>query len=152
GGNQFGGGQPPIQAQPAVAMPKIRMHYISVDDRQNAVLVTGPANKTAQAREIMERIDAPQGDEQPRINLPPFLKVYAVPAGNAEALVTVLKDRYKDNPSIRITSGGTSSILVWASPGDHMEIGKLILGGGEKNADTELFKLDVLDATTAANT
>ncbi|HEV2948450.1 MAG TPA: secretin N-terminal domain-containing protein [Gemmataceae bacterium] len=151
GGNQ-GGGQPPMQAQPAAAAPKIRMHYISVDDRQNTILVTGPANKTAQARQIMERIDTPQGDELPRPAGAPFLKVYAVPAGNASSLVTMLKERFKDNTSIRITEGGSSSILVWASPGDHLEIGKLILGGGEKNTDTELFKLNVLDASKAADT
>src|SRR5262249_41289142 len=38
------GGQP----APAPAMPQIRMFYISVDDRLNTVLVTGPADKTAQ--------------------------------------------------------------------------------------------------------
>jgi len=151
GGNQ-GGGQPPMQAQPAAAAPKIRMHYISVDDRQNTILVTGPANKTAQARQIMERLDTPQGDELPRPPGNPFLKVYAVPAGNAQSLVTMLKERFKDNTSIRITDAGSSSILVWASPGDHLEIGKLILGGGEKNTDTHVFKLNVWDATKAADT
>src|SRR6266851_10154972 len=152
GGNQFGGGQPQAQAQPAAAMPKIRMHYISVDDRQNTVLVTGPANKTAQAKEIMERIDQPHGDELPRPVGAPFLKIYAVPAGNAEALVGVLKDQFKDNPSVRISQGGTSSILVWGSPGDQLQIGTQIQGGGEKNTGTQLFKLNVLDASNATTT
>src|SRR5260370_41544848 len=134
-----------MEAELGVGEAKIRMDYIKVEDGQKKILVTGPANKTAQAEEIMKRIDKPQGDELPRINLPPFLKVYAVPAGNADALVTMLKERYKENPSIRITASGTSSNLVWPYPGDHMEIGKLILGGGEKNAKTQLFNFSVLN-------
>ena len=36
---------------------KIRPHYIASDERTNTVLVSGPPDKIAQAREIMKRID-----------------------------------------------------------------------------------------------
>src|SRR5262249_10560595 len=53
----FTGGRPaPTAAAPANAQ-KIRMHYISIDEGSNTVLVTGPADKLAQAAEIMKRID-----------------------------------------------------------------------------------------------
>src|SRR5262249_7923568 len=120
GGRDGGGGQPP--AQPAAA-PKIRMHYITVDERRNSVLVTGPANKIAQAKQILEKIDVKQGDQPEIINGEPFLKIYPVPAGNAEALATLFKERYTNTP-VRIQPGGTSSILVWAAPSDQLEIGK----------------------------
>lgn len=152
GGNRFGDGQPLAPAQPIVAVPKIRMHYITVDDRLNMVLVTGPANITAQAKEIMDRIDKQQGDEEARPPGPPFLKVYNVPAGNAEALVAILKERFLALSNVRITAAGTSSILVWGSPGDQIEIGKQVLGGGEKSTKTQLFKLNVLDASKTAET
>src|SRR4029077_21103383 len=81
----------------------------------------------------------------------PFLQIYTVPAGNAEALAKILQDQYT-NTTVRITAGGTSSIIVWAGPEDQIQIGKQIKGGGEKNAKTELFKLNVLDADKTAQT
>jgi type II secretion system protein D len=152
GGNRFDGGQQPQAApQPAAAAPKIRMHYITIDERLNTVLVTGPANKIAQAEQILQKIDVKQGDQPEVIGGAPFLKIYAVPAGNAPALVAILKEQFT-NTAVRITDGGSSSILVWAGPEDQIQIGKQILGGGEKNAKTELFKLTVLDAASAAKT
>src|SRR5207245_2873668 len=56
------------------------------------------------------------------------------------------------NTTVRITQGRNNSILVWAGPEDQIQIGKQILGGGEKNAKAELFKLTVLDASKTADT
>ena len=57
------------QGRPVAAgrsrMPKIRMYYITADERTNTVLVTGPADKIAQAKEIMKKIDVPQPGQKP---------------------------------------------------------------------------------------
>jgi RNA polymerase sigma-70 factor (ECF subfamily) len=50
----FGGG--PGGAQP-IQVPKVRIHRISVDERTNTILVTGPAEKINQASQILGRID-----------------------------------------------------------------------------------------------
>src|SRR5262249_51592843 len=75
---------------------KLRMHYISCDERTNTVLVTGPANKTSQAREIMKRLDIPQPGQQPRLAGGELtLKTYQVAAGTADAMAKTLQEHYK---------------------------------------------------------
>ena len=82
----------------AVPAAKIRPHYVASDERTNTVLVTGPPDKIAQAREIVRRLDVGQNDQPPVLKGPPSLKTYTVAAGNAEAVATTLKDVYKTSP------------------------------------------------------
>jgi len=127
---QFGGfGRMPGPPAPAPTVPgKVRMHYISVDERTNTVLVNGPADKVAQAREILKRIDVPQPGSSPVLIGEPFLKIYPVPGGNAEALAKILQETYKPSTSTRISAAGNASLIVWAGPNEHIEIAKQILG------------------------
>lgn len=148
-----GRGGPPQQPQPQVIVqPKIRMHYISFDERTNTVLVTGPANKIAQAREILKKLDVPQPHQAPVLVGPPILKTYQVPSGGAEAIVKTLQDIYKSSPTIRISSIGNNQILVWAGPDDQFEIAKHIIGTTDQNATTELLPMTTLDAAKTADT
>src|SRR5205085_5746714 len=79
-----GGGRGGMIQQPAVQIPKFRMHYITVDDRTNTVLVRGPANIVSQARDLLKKIDVPQRDGDKGILVGPAeLKIHNVPAGNA---------------------------------------------------------------------
>ena len=137
---------------PAAAVGKIRMHYISADERTNSVLVNGPADKIAQAREIMKRLDVTQQGQAPVLVGPPILKTYPVPAGNAEAMAKTLQDVYKASGTIRISAVGNSSLMVWAGPDDQFEIARHILGSTESNSATELMPLQTLDAARTVDT
>src|SRR5262249_13368550 len=105
-GGNFGGGdggnrqQRPNQ-QGGAAASNIRMHYITSDDRTNTVLVTGPADKLAQARDIMKKIDVKTpGKDSPILTGDPELKKYNV-EGNAQDLARTLKDIYKESNTLR---------------------------------------------------
>src|SRR6202011_3933402 len=100
-------GQAPAPA-PAAATPKIRMHYVTADERTNTVLVTGPADKIAQARDILKRIDVPQQNQPPVLGGPATLKTYPIPGGTAEALAKTLSDIYKNSTTVRITNAGNN--------------------------------------------
>jgi type II secretion system protein D len=152
GGFPGGTPQPPQAAPAAGATPKIRLHYITVNERLNTVLVTGPADKIAQAKAILAKIDVPRDkEEKPVLTGPPVLKKYPVPAGNAEALAKLLQDTYKNSPSVRISNVGTGSIMVWGGPAEQFEINDYINGGGEKNERTELIPMGSQDATKIAD-
>jgi type II secretory pathway component GspD/PulD (secretin) len=148
-----GGGQPVPQLvqqpqQPAVNLPKIRMHYITVDERLNSVLVVGPADKISLAKKTMKDIDVPQHkEEKPVLVGPPELKTYAVPAGNAEAVAKTLQDIYKTSSTIRISAVNGTSIMVWAPPGDQFDIVEIIKGAREQSSAPQLVQLNTLDAS-----
>ncbi len=151
GGFDRGPGGSRFSQQQTVQIPKFRMHYIAVDDRSNSVIVRGPANIVATARATLKTIDVPQFDGQkPVLVGDAILKVHNVPAGNAETVVKLLKDRYKDVPTVRIEAAGNSQILVWAMPEEQFEIAKHIIGGAD--AKTELILLNSLDANKTAET
>jgi type II secretion system protein D len=145
-------GAPQAGRQQAANTPKIRMHYITVDERLNTVFVSGPANKTAQAKAIMDRIDVQQKGQAPVLIGQPSLVSYSVSSGSAEALANVLKETYKDRTNVRIVPAGSNAILVWGDPEDQIEIGAQILKSGKKDAETKVIKLGSLDATKTAET
>jgi type II secretory pathway component GspD/PulD (secretin) len=133
----------------AATAAKVRMHYISCDERTNTVLVTGPADKIAQAREILRTVDAPQKGQQAIVVGPPFLKTYTVPTGNAELLAKTLQEIYKSAPGVRIVAAGTGAILVWGTPEDQIDIAKHIVGNTESGTRAEKVPLNALDAAQA---
>ena len=118
------------------------MHFISSDEKLNKVLVTGPADKISQAREILKRIDVPQQQgDKPLLIGPPVLKTYPVPSGDAEAMVKILQDNYKQSTTVRITAVNNSSIMAWAGPGDQFDIARLIGESGGSSTKTERIPL-----------
>ncbi len=139
-------GQP---LSPAGPTPKIRMFYISADERTNTILVTGPADKTSQAREIMKKIDvpAPAGQKEPE------LKTFPVAAGTAADVAALLRDMYKSSTIIRINPIGNNQIMIFAPPADLMDIAGIIEGnsGGSPNV-VKLIPLNTLDAKDATDT
>jgi type II secretion system protein D len=139
-------GQPIAPAGPA---PKIRMYYISADERTNTVLVTGPADKTSQAREIMKKIDvpAPAGQKEPE------LKTFPVPAGTAADVSVLLKEMYRTSTIIRISPIGTNQVMVFAPPADLMDIAGILAGNDGPSVNVvKLIPLNTLDASDAAST
>jgi type II secretion system protein D len=137
---------------PTITLPK-RIHSITFDERLNTVLVTGPADKIAQARKTMEDLDKPQPGQAPIpivVGAPGF-KTYACPAGTAETLSKTLTEIYKASPTLRITPIGTSQIMVYAYPEDQIQIAKQILGTTEsKNISTKTLSIVTLDAEKTA--
>ena len=45
---------------------------------------------------------------------PPVLKTNPVASGNAEAIVKILQDNFKQSPTVRITAVNDNSIMAWA--------------------------------------
>lgn len=155
GGGGFGGGgqRGASPASSAAPVAKHRMHYITSDERLNTVLVTGPADKIAAAKEILRKIDVSQEGQQPVLPGPPFLKTYTVPNGNAEVTAKTLQDIYKASNVIRIAAVGSNSIMVWAGPDDQFEIARHVLGASERpNGITELLPLETMEASKVADT
>lgn len=133
--------------------PRLRMHYISGDERTNTVLVTGPANVIAKARDIMKKLDVPQPNQQKVMVGPPEVRTYAVPAGNAEAVAKTLQEIYRASTSnIRISAISASQIMVYATPEDQFEIAKHILGTADKSTTSKLLTLNTLEASRVVDT
>lgn len=144
-----GGGQGgPVQ------MPKIRMYQITSDERMNTVLVTGPADKIAQAKEIMKKVDVPQAGQKPIMEGgSPVLKTYSVPAGSAADVARTLQDIYRASNTIRVTAVGTSAIMVYAMPDDQLDVAQLLTGNGVAGgAQTKMIPLTTLQASDVALT
>ncbi len=123
------------------AAPALRSFSIACDEAQNTIAVTGPADKIAQAKQILERLDThTPGNEGPSAAV---IRAYAVPTGNAEAIVKTLKEGYAKNVKIRIEAAGSNQILVYANPEDQSEIAALI-GKGIK-PEPKTFAFDMAD-------
>jgi hypothetical protein len=147
----FGGGF--SFAQASANLPKVRMHYISVDERSNTVLVLGPADKVAQADAVLKKIDVPQPkDQKPLLVGPPTLNTYSVSGGNAEVLAKNLQDIYKNAPGIRIAAVSNHSIMVWAGPNDQAEIVAHIRSSRVQVSTPEVIPLVSLDASDTVDT
>ncbi len=147
GGNRGG----PGGGQPVIQMNKLRMHYIASDERTNKVLVTGPADKVAEAEGILKRIDVENPGQKPVAVGPATLKIYTVAAGTSEAVAKTLSEAYRASPTCRISAAGSTKVLVYAPPEDQIEIAQQILGHSEKaNSKVATLNIGDLDASTLA--
>jgi type II secretory pathway component GspD/PulD (secretin) len=155
-GNGTGGqsGAAIFDAPPMIADgSKLRMHYVSVDERTNTVLVTGPADKIAQAAAILKKIDVPQQKDQPPVQGGPgILKIYLVPGGNAEVVARNLQEIYKDVPEIRIAAVDNHRLMVWAGPNDQREIDAHLRRAREQNSLFEVLPLTTMEAADVVET
>jgi len=139
--------------QQPTTRPKIRVHAIISDERTNSVMVSGPADKIALARSVMQQLDVPQGRSGPVAIGPPILQTHPVPNGNAEVVATTLQDIYKNSGNMRISAVGSNSIIVWAGPEDQIEIAKHIDAAIRRPAPVaELIPVQTLEATKVAET
>ena len=138
--------------------PRFRTVQITVEDRTNSVLVTGPADKISLAKKILGEIDVAQAGQQPILVGPPELRTYPVPAGTADTVAKTLQEAYqKTSPSVRIAAiPNSNQILVYASPGEHLEIVQQLKGTEDVRiapaTTTELIPLNVLDPTETSVT
>lgn len=152
GGGQPGGQQQQQQQQQNIPLPKIKMFYISVDDRLNTVLVSGPADKIAQAKEIMKKIDVGQAGQKPFAVGPPIIKTYSVTPGSADSVSKTLQGQYANNTFVRISPVGGNQVMVYAGVDDHFDIARLLAGADPRSNETSLLPVTVLDTEKLATT
>lgn len=141
GGGGFSGGK-----------VKVKMHAIAADERTNTVFVSGPPDKIALARSVVETMDKAAPGQQEYVGGPQFLKTYIVPAGNAEAVAATLNTIYKNATTIKISAVGGTQVMVLANGDEQIEIARLIAGTPPDAGQLVVITLDDLDATKTAET
>jgi type II secretion system protein D len=146
-----GGGGKDGGSMAAMSKFKFKPHAVTADERTNTVIVSGPPDKIALAKQIIETVDQPLPGQQKYIPGAPELKTYTVPQGNADAVAKMLQVIYEKSPSIRITAVGNASIMVYATPIDHMEIAPLIAGGVAPSPSVERILFGQAEAKDVAD-
>jgi hypothetical protein len=109
-----------------------RVHKVAVDESTNTVMVTGPSDKIAKARAILQAFD--RGREKVAVGQP-FLKMYPV-TGNAEAISKVLQEAYKASGNLKVAAVNSTTVAVWAGPEMQIRIAKELMPPAEDNALT----------------
>jgi len=135
-----------------ITSTKVRMHQITSDDRTNTVYINGPADKTAQAKAVLAKLDVPAypGATELEVGAPLVLQQYPV-KGNADATVKMISEIHKPSATFKIWATSASQITVYGTPGDQSTVSAMIRGGGIPSV-TELVQLSVLDAARLAET
>src|SRR5947209_9159194 len=126
------------------------MFYISADEKTETVYVTGPADKIAQARDIMKKIDVPNPPGQKE----PQLQRFPVPEGTAADIAKMLREQvFRNSTLIQVQPVGTNQIMVYAPPADLMAIAGILEGGARGSTNVvKLIPVNTLDANDAAST
>src|SRR5439155_237325 len=123
---------------------------IASDEQTNTILISCTADRLAVARKILDTIDVgskpigPTGGDA-------MMQQYTVPAGSAEAMVTMLSDQFRTS---RFRAVGNNLVLALAYPNDQMEIAALIKGSAATptNSVAEFLPLSVAEAKAVALT
>jgi type II secretory pathway component GspD/PulD (secretin) len=143
-----------IPAPPASSSigPNFKNVQIVAQEASNKVLITGPADKLAVAKLMLEKIDVGSPGQKERPIGPPESRTYNVAAGTAETVSKALADLYKNSSLVRVTAlPGGNQIWVFAPPADQMDIIGYLKGDQtESNTATELVALSFLDPTKTA--
>jgi type II secretion system protein D len=135
---------PAVPSRPAPVRSG-RQFYITSDDAKNLLLVSGPPEIIAKAKDIVEnRLDKPGAGQQPVLIGPPVYKNIAVPDGNAESLAKELQGIYPSSSTLRISAAGSNSLRVYACPEDLESIITKIeqLGKGVKGVLLDVGSLE----------
>ncbi len=137
-----------------VTRTRVRVHNITVDPMTNSIMITGPADKIAKAKEILDKIDVPQHPNQPPIVIgPPAFMRHEVPTGNAEVLAKAMQMTFKPTPTMNITALGNNALLVFATPEDQRAIAKYLSDIVQPaTTSTDVIGLSTLESTKALET
>ncbi len=152
GGNPFQfnfPGMTPGGRGPAIPTTK-RPVYVSADESSNVVLVSGPADKISQAKNILKELEEKASTGGAKLQIPGTSMVRYPGLTNAPEIAKMLSDFYKKAPSINIAAIGNSEIMVAAPNGDQMEIAKRIeeISGKPK---VELVRVTTVDPDKLAD-
>ena len=146
GGNPFGGGMPATPARRRVA--------ITADENSNLVFVTGPADKIALAKQFLTDWRTRPRARVPRTipPLPPQVKRFPVAGGNADAIATMLKEKYKDSAFGAHHAVGNNEVMVFAPVADLFEIAEDIKATERGGQKVELIRVRTMDGSKMATT
>ena len=123
----------------------MKQHTATSNKATNQIFITGPADKIATAKVILEKLDAPNGKMQTLLVGPPIFQNHDLPSGSADAMAKILVDYFKDDLTIRVAATGPTRLFVYADPQTHYEIGMLIgqlTPPAQKAVSVQLNRLD----------
>ncbi|HEX5271818.1 MAG TPA: secretin N-terminal domain-containing protein, partial [Gemmataceae bacterium] len=117
--------------QPRPPAAKLRPVSVVAAEEANMVIVTGPADKVAEARQILTELEdkAKAGGAKEQPVGPPIVKRYAVPGGDAPALAQMLQEKYRTSQSVRVINLGANELMVSAPAAEQFDIATLISEG-----------------------
>ena len=160
GGNFGGGGGPgglqllfpgmtPGGNRGAAVPQGKRPVYVSADETNNIVLVSGPADKITQGKNILKDMEDKARDAGAK-QRPPGNSMVRYPVTNASEIAKMLSEHYKKATSISIIPIGNSEVMVAAPNGDQLDIAKTIdeISGKGK---VELIRVTTLDPEKLAD-
>ncbi len=123
----------------------IKQITVTSNKATNQIFISGPADKIATAKVILEKLDAPSGKAQTLLIGPPIFQNHDLPSGSADAMAKILIDYFKEDSTIRVAATGPTRLFVYADPQTHFEIG-LIIGQttppAQKPVSIQLNRLD----------
>ncbi|HEX5272038.1 MAG TPA: secretin N-terminal domain-containing protein, partial [Gemmataceae bacterium] len=137
------------------ATPAKRRVAITSDENANIVFVTGPADKIGLAKQLLTELEEKASklpNAKPIPQLPPKLERFPVEGGNADAIATMLKEKYEKAPAVRITAVGNTEIMVFAPVADLFEISEDIKSTQRGGQKVELIQLRTLEGSKVATT
>ena len=151
GDPRFGGGgfPPPAPTGPGRAgvSSRFRTVQITVQEKTNTIMITGPADKLATAEKLLKELDVARPGQKEYQPGEPTLKIYAVPAKSADALAKILGESYGTSKLVRIAAvPGKDEIMVLAPLSDHFDIA-LKIGSGTNDVRLET-KTEVIEITS----
>src|SRR5262249_36765276 len=133
--------------------PKVRTFSIAAAEDSNTIIVTGPPDKVAEAKQTLtdleEKAKAGGAKEQPVG--PPMVKRYTVPGGDAEALARMLEEKYRHASCVRVVNLGPNELMVSAPVADQFDIASL-LNEGVGSPKVKVIALKTLDAYKVEDT
>lgn len=143
------GGQKSADPRQPSATPSttrtVKQHTITSNKATNQIFITGPADKIATAKVILEKLDTSNGKSQTLLVGPAIFQNHDLPSGSADAMAKILIDYFKEDPTIRVAATGPTRLFVYADPQTHYEIGLLIgqlTPPAQKAVSIQLTRLD----------
>jgi type II secretory pathway component GspD/PulD (secretin) len=124
---------------------------VVADEERNTVFVSGTADKVALAKAFMAKYDVSPGPgAKPQIIGNPSFETYPVPAGMAESIAQVIKDKTRSSNVVRVQIISPNALMVWATPAEHLEIGELVGKGVKANVEvTKNVSVGTMDPNDA---
>ncbi|MBL8866459.1 MAG: hypothetical protein JNK93_12945, partial [Planctomycetia bacterium] len=127
---------------------RFRTVQITVQEKFNTIMITGPSDKLATAEKLLKELDVSRPGQKEYVPGEPTLKIYAVPAKSADALAKILNESYGSSKLVRIAAvPGKDEIMVLAPMSDHFDIALKIGGGNGGDVRTET-KAEVIEITS----
>jgi general secretion pathway protein D len=126
-----------------------RKYQIVANNATRLILMSGPADKIAMAKDFMQKID--KGNHE--VGGETYIQSVTLPTANAEEIAPQLQKLFEKSPGVQITALGKGTLVIQADQESHLRIQQLIRGGGEPIATytMETIFLNIWEAPKAAD-